>query len=524
MKVNEKMPNGSQAKFYTTVEFDQTAASKNVERLLGVPSVEAAILRHFEEASTIDLPQSKPGLQALTSDITSTADQDKAADRSRDALERLERIAFLEPFKLEVGKSHSAKRLVVIPTSKSEDKAVQKLREDLGAGSVAKQHEITRGRIGRLDDAAHAQQHRSPLNQTYPFFKRREDALRALEIEPDSDEPERKHDVFVIIVDQGLHRDYIDNIGGTGTFLNRFQLKGEAAYDIENVGPNEQGDRYKGWPQWHGHMIARNILAVAGNNRDLQDNDPGWIKILDAPIVPDRVSEVIGEIERMRLIYEKIKTWVENKQKKDRIVIVNAWGIKDRLREYPQGSYTGRRKGKPGKHPLVKLVNKVASNSGVELVFAAGNAGQFTFDPEAGRYDRGPERSIFGAALVRKVYTAGAVDANGAWLGNSSQGQNGRLRSNKPDVATPSYFRDPLDAHVVSSGTSASCAVMAGLLVRQYRRDKNFVRKRRVLQDCRPRRGKGKGKDKNEKGLIAGRVGAGLPQFSDWTIETSENT
>jgi hypothetical protein len=49
------------------------------------------------------------------------------------------------------------------------------------------------------------------------------------------------------------------------------------------------------------------------------------------------------------------------------------------------------------------------------------------------------------------------------WLGYSSQGP-GALSADKPDLCAASQFREDDDAAVVNTGTSAACAVAAGVV------------------------------------------------------------
>ena len=58
----------------------------------------------------------------------------------------------------------------------------------------------------------------------------------------------------------------------------------------------------------------------------------------------------------------------------------------------------------------------------VDVVFAAGNCGEFCPAPRCGKVDRVPGHSIWGANSSSAVITAGAVLTNEMWLGYSSQG------------------------------------------------------------------------------------------------------
>lgn len=321
-------------------------------------------------------------------------------------------------------------------------------------------------RIAIASDDAPTMRHRAPGVHGGIFFKDRPEARKAVRAPRRKGKkkfigPKLEPSVNVILVDQGVEEDYVNAIAGATVYAGRIGPR-----DI--VVPREQKDRYRSWPQWHGHMMARNIIKVGGGG---EDETLGALKIWDAPFIRDRVSEVVGDIMRIDLLYRDIIWLVERSDPREKWVIVNAWGVKDRLRERPLGAYT---EWSPGKRRMAiyrRIRTLITRQDGREafVVFAAGNAGLFTHDPEAGRYDRGPNRSIWGAALMPKVLTVGGCDVNGMWLGSASQGGE-RAGGAKPDVVAPSYFRDDVDAHAVSSGTSASCAVAAGLIVRDWRR------------------------------------------------------
>src|SRR5262249_18375501 len=116
-------------------------------------------------------------------------------------------------------------------------------------------------------------------------------------------------------------------------------------------------------------------------------------------------------------------------------ILCNAWSVYDRNREFPRGHYTNN-----SSHPFNILIS-VMDFFGREIVFAAGNCGQFCPDQRCGVRDRGPGESILGANSHPHVLTVGAVRADGMWLGYSSEGP-GRLAANKPDVCAPSEFSE----------------------------------------------------------------------------------
>jgi hypothetical protein len=327
---------------------------------------------------------------------------------------------------------------------------------------------ITEARIGFADDGAPTQQHRGPVEHGGASFLRRQDALRAIARRP----RERVTVVNVVVVDQGMMPAYVDGLGGTGSYQGVL-WDSSAPGPMPSELPTEQRHRYRTWPQWHAHMIVRNIFAVAQDNRPL-DGSITPIKIYDVPVVPDRVSSVTSTADAMALRYEAIREAIRQSPGSERWVIVNAWGIKNRLREAPLGAITEGAE----LHSLNGIIGHLAGNPRVAVVFAAGNNGLFSPDPEVGPYDRGPRRSIWQPATLTGVWTAAACDATGMWIGASSQGPQGSSDAgDQPDFCLPSYFREDLDAHVANTGSSASCGLLAGLIVEEWRNDPAHLNK-----------------------------------------------
>jgi hypothetical protein len=63
------------------------------------------------------------------------------------------------------------------------------------------------------------------------------------------------------------------------------------------------------------------------------------------------------------------------------------------------------------------------------------------------------------------VITAGAVRSDETWVGYSSQGPGPELLAvQKPDLCAPSQFCESYDAALLSSGSSAACAMTAGVV------------------------------------------------------------
>ena len=142
-------------------------------------------------------------------------------------------------------------------------------------------------------------------------------------------------------------------------------------------------------------------------------------------------------------------------------ILVNPWGIYDRRSEYPLGGYT------ENPFSLFNLLVAVAVLQDIDVVFAAGNCGQFCPDNRCGERDRGPGHSIWGANSLEPVLTVGAVRADDMWLGYSSQGPGQprlALGAEKPDLCAASQFREDDDAFSINSGTSAACGLAGGVV------------------------------------------------------------
>ena len=106
-----------------------------------------------------------------------------------------------------------------------------------------------------------------------------------------------------------------------------------------------------------------------------------------------------------------------------------------------------------------------AVHNNIDVVFAAGNCGQFCPDHRCGATDQGPGHSIWGANSLDQVLTVGAVRADSIWLGYSSQGPGQpRLGPKKPDLCAASQFSEDDDAFSINTGTSAACGLTGGIV------------------------------------------------------------
>jgi hypothetical protein len=260
--------------------------------------------------------------------------------------------------------------------------------------------------------------------------------------------------VNIVVIDEGIDAAMVHNFGG-GLINN------------PTTGPAVQPGSTK---RGHGLMMVRNILDAAPD-----------ATFYDVPLIPPRISNVtgfigdaLGAFTELRLLIAFLRQlglppwdgpWI----------LVNAWSIFDRSTEYPRGDYTEN-----PHHPLNVVIDEMVDD-GIDIVFAAGNCGQFCPDRRCGKRDVGPGTSIFGANSHPRVLTTGAVRTDALWVGGSSEGPGQPcLSRRKPDLCAPSYFREVGDAslgnlaepyvgdtgtpYIASTGTSAACGLTAGIV------------------------------------------------------------
>jgi len=196
----------------------------------------------------------------------------------------------------------------------------------------------------------------------------------------------------------------------------------------------------------HGMAMARQILSIAPD-----------ALIFDYPVLPPRLTNVPGFLGQVQAAYSYFRAQVGVLG--GRWIAVNSWSTFNRALEFPAGSYSNN-----PNHPLNLKITEVIE-AAVDVVFAAGNCGQFCPDPRCGRNDRGPGSSIFGANSHPRVLTVGAVRSDGLWIGYSSQGEGQpNLAREKPDLCAASEFHETNDAGMIATGTSAAAALAAGVI------------------------------------------------------------
>jgi hypothetical protein len=144
-------------------------------------------------------------------------------------------------------------------------------------------------------------------------------------------------------------------------------------------------------------------------------------------------------------------------------VLCNAWAVYNLTTDAPVSSPLNY-----GQNPS-NLMNRAVANLPrvglADIVFAAGNCGQFCPDGRCGPADIGPGHSIHGVAAIADVLTVGAVRSDTLWLGYSSQGPApAGFGSAKPDLCAPSQFAHPTDWNRSYTGSSTPCALATGAL------------------------------------------------------------
>jgi hypothetical protein len=276
-----------------------------------------------------------------------------------------------------------------------------------------------------------------------PFFADRSAAERLLNIDYLRQQAQTDgQGVNVVIVDQGLDRHALGNSFGDGWTVG----------DAQPGKPRPQPGSVR---RPHGMMIAHNVLKVAPN-----------AKLFDMPLAPvAKISNIsaflsLADAAFRQMLFD-IAIWRQLGKFPGQWILVNPWGIYDRSSEYPRGHYT--------ENPLnlFNLLVAFAVLQDIDVVFAAGNCGQFCPDNRCGEKDRGPAHSIWGANSLEPVLTVGAVRADDMWLGYSSQGPGQprlALGADKPDLCAASQFCEDDDAFSINSGTSAACGLAGGVV------------------------------------------------------------
>lgn len=296
----------------------------------------------------------------------------------------------------------------------------------------AVEHDI---RVG-ADVGAAPTDHWCPIGESQDLFGASADAERL--VSADGLKGLTGKGVNVVIVDRGLNKSGLRNFGGGWPHLP------EGSDRWQEPGATEAEDAR------HGMMIASLVQQFA----------PA-ATIYDLPLIPPQVMNVPLFLSTVEAGFHQMACDINSRPggRDEAWVVVNAWAIFDSRSEHPAGDYTGGTN-----HQFRALANRL-SRRGIDLVFCAGNCGQYCPDDRCGPTDCGPGRSILGVNSYANVLTVGAVRVDGMPLGYSSQGPGqSALCREKPDLVCPSNFRLPHDEFGKCTGTSAACGVAAGVV------------------------------------------------------------
>jgi subtilisin family serine protease len=216
----------------------------------------------------------------------------------------------------------------------------------------------------------------------------------------------------------------------------------------------------------HAFTMARNFKMIAPN-----------VTLHDYAVLPSRLSkalvpsigiEVDAFLSDMVAVYITLHTQISLRQSLGDYapwVISNSWSVYERT--WDPSDPNAVPNPDMASDPLNAKIALVAT-LGADIIFCAGNGGQFGNDPRCGENDVGPGRSIIGPNGHPDVITVGSVRSDGGWIGSSSQGPGimGTQLSaiQKPDIVIPSDFAENEDGSQLNTGTSTSCAITAAVV------------------------------------------------------------
>ncbi|MEM6661836.1 MAG: S8 family serine peptidase [Pseudomonadota bacterium] len=201
-----------------------------------------------------------------------------------------------------------------------------------------------------------------------------------------------------------------------------------------------------GWPiadwgttgatyHWHGNVMATGFLGVAPDAEiyDLRIVDDGGPNTMRG-MISDALAAFRWAIDSHRATGKPQ-------------ILNNSWGIVQ-LASAPVYA-------RDPNHPFTRKV-KMAVDSGLIVLFAAGNCG--AFGTERGCDPFGPGNSIWGANGAPDVMTVAAANPKGQYIGYGGQGP-AALAPHKPDFCGMSHYSGYMP---VDFGTSSACATASG--------------------------------------------------------------
>ena len=291
----------------------------------------------------------------------------------------------------------------------------------------------------------------SPQEAPFPLFAQRDLALAQIRAGAAAAKGALGDDVNVIIVDQGINRLVLANRFPAAKFSGGWIVdengRGGPPLPPKLIQPGR-------WLDGHATRMAETVLSVAPR-----------ANILDLPLLPSDIRNLQTYLSWAAGVYAMLKGLIPWLRQVPRYsgpwIVCNAWAVYDLSHDAQPGS-TLNYGGNPN-NPLNLAVAALPREGLADVVFAAGNCGQFSPHPSCGAGQIGPGRSIRGAAALPEVLTVGAVRGDQRWLGYSSQGPSpAAFGSTKPDLCAPSQFAGLADWGCAYTGTSTACALTAG--------------------------------------------------------------
>jgi subtilisin family serine protease len=297
-----------------------------------------------------------------------------------------------------------------------------------------------------------------PKEATFPLFGDLALALAQMRAGAAAARGAHGQNVNVVIIDQGINRNVLGQRVPGANFVGGWSTpefdKGGPPGPFNLIPPGGWRDDGLGPTVTHGTKMASLVLAVAPQAR-----------IIDLALLPSHILNLSGflswavaayrilvaTIPWLRLLFPAYGgPWVLN----------NSWAVYNLSTDFPPGDLLNY--GSNPNHPL-NLAVAAAPLVDIDVVFAAGNCGQFCPDSRCGAGQIGLARSIYGVAAINDVLTVAAVRGDETWLGYSSQGPADPIfGSIKPDLCAPSQFAGVGDWNRSFTGTSSACALTAG--------------------------------------------------------------
>jgi subtilisin family serine protease len=300
-----------------------------------------------------------------------------------------------------------------------------------------------------------------PMEGTFPLFGDLSLALTQMRAGAAASKGALGQDVNVVMIDQGINKNVLGQRVPGAKFVGGWSTpefdKGGPPGPFNLIPPGEWRDDGLGPTVTHGTKMASLVLAVAPHAR-----------ILDLALLPSQILNLRGAAGFLSwavaayLMLVATITWLKRffPAYRGPWVLGNSWAVYNLSTDFAPGHVLNY--GSNPNHPL-NLAVAAAPLAGIDVVFAAGNCGQFCPDSRCGAGQIGPARSIYGVAALHDVLTVAAVRSDETWLGYSSQGPADPIfGSIKPDLCAPSQFAAGGDWNRSFTGTSSACALTAG--------------------------------------------------------------